>query len=197
MPSCVFSGKFSKHHEDGDVFFLDGSAPSWVRSNTLLALQSRSPVVVSVLGPCRLGALSLTCFRKEQRRKVGKELTVVHFRCCYRDAPVFSRYNTYGRRRTERRWKGLPENSSRSGLRALQQEKQNRERSLDAKKSQLADLLVQQISFRNLARRNRSRAAARAAAAAAAAAAGNGAECAEEQDAEEVAASKVKAIVAV
>ncbi|CAM9820198.1 unnamed protein product [Ectocarpus sp. 6 AP-2014] len=93
--------------------------------------------------------------------------------------------------RKEIKWKGLPENSSRSGLRALQQEKQDRERSLDAKKSQLADLLVQQISFRNLARRNRSRAAARAAAAAAAAAAGNGAECAEEQDAEEVAASKI------
>lgn len=60
------------------------------------------------------------------------------------------------------------------------------------KKGQLADLLVQQISFRNLARRNRSNAAARATAAAAAAAAGNGAECAGDEDADEVAASKVK-----
>lgn len=88
-----------------------------------------------------------------------------------------------------RRWKGLPENSSRSGLGALQRQKQDRERSLDAKKSQLADLLVQQISFRNLARRNRSNASARAVASAAAA--GNGVECAGDQDAEELAASKV------
>ena len=74
----------------------------------------------------------------------------------------------------------------------MQREKEDRERSLDVKKGQLADLLVQQISFRNLARRNRSNAAARATAAAAAAAAGNGAECAGDEDADEVAASKVK-----
>lgn len=91
-----------------------------------------------------------------------------------------------------RRWKGLPENAARSGLSALQREKEDRERSLDMKKGQLADLLVQQISFRNLARRNRSNATARATAAAAAAAAGNGAECAGDEDADEVAASKVK-----
>lgn len=95
---------------------------------------------------------------------------------------------------TSRRWKGLPENAARSGLSALQREKEDRERSLELKKGQLADLLVQQISFRNLARRNRSNAAARATAAAvaAAASAGNGAECAGDEDAEEVAASKVK-----
>lgn len=162
-----------------------------MRSNTLLSLQcpdDRSLFRYSAqpgFGPC-LSRVS----KKEQRRKVGKESAVCTFAAV--TVPQLFSCATYGRR-TERRWKGLPENSSRSGLRALQQEKQDRERSLDAKKSQLADLLVQQISFRNLARRNRSRAAARAAAAAAAAAAGNGAECAEEQDAEEVAASKVKA----
>lgn len=92
-----------------------------------------------------------------------------------------------------RRWKGLPENASRSGLGALQRQKQDRERSLDTKKAQLADLLVQQISFRNLARRNRFNASARAAASAAAAE--NGVECAGDQDAEELAASKVRVMV--
>ncbi|CAM9713135.1 unnamed protein product [Pylaiella littoralis] len=91
--------------------------------------------------------------------------------------------------RKEIKWKGLPENASRSGLGALQRQKQDRERSLDTKKAQLADLLVQQISFRNLARRNRFNASARAAASAAAAE--NGVECAGDQDAEELAASKI------
>eukprot|EP00752_Nemacystus_decipiens_P011019 g9792.t1 len=92
--------------------------------------------------------------------------------------------------RKEIKWKGLPENAAQSGLSALQREKEDRERSLDMKKGQLADLLVQQISFRNLARRNRSNAAARATAAAAAAA-GNGVEFEGDEDADEVAASKI------
>lgn len=83
----------------------------------------------------------------------------------------------------QRRWKGLPE-SARSGLGALQREKHDRERSLEKKKDQLSELLVQQIAFRNLARRNRFNSAARAAAAEM-----NG-DAAE--DAEEVAASKVR-----
>lgn len=93
---------------------------------------------------------------------------------------------------SRRRWKGLPENAARSGLNALQRQKEEHERSLSNKKSQLADLLVQQISFRNLARRNRSRAAARASAATVAGARGNGAECAGDEDAEDLAASKVR-----
>ncbi|CAM9095260.1 unnamed protein product [Hapterophycus canaliculatus] len=93
--------------------------------------------------------------------------------------------------RKEIKWKGLPENAARSGLNALQRQKEDHERSLSNKKNQLADLLVQQISFRNLARRNRSRAAARASAAAVTAAAGNGAECAGDEDAEDLAASKI------
>lgn len=96
-----------------------------------------------------------------------------------------------------RRWKGLPESVARSNLSALGREKHERERSLKKKKDQLAELLVQQISFRNLARRNRSQSSTRGAATAAAAAAaadpawgGGGARTAE-QDSEDQAASKV------
>ena len=90
------------------------------------------------------------------------------------------------------RWKGLPESVARSNLIALGREKHERERSLKQKKDQLAELLVQQISFRNLARRNRSQTTSRAATAAAAAepGSGGGAHTAE-QDSEDQAASKV------
>ena len=81
--------------------------------------------------------------------------------------------------KTSPRWKGLPE-SARSGLGALQREKHDLERSLDKKKDQLSELLVQQIAFRNLARRNRLQSAPRAAG-------GEGAA----KDAEDLAASKV------
>lgn len=98
---------------------------------------------------------------------------------------------------TSSRWKGLPESVARSGLGALQREKHDRERSLDKKKDQLAELLVQQIAFRNLARRNRFRAGARAANATAADAGGGGEDGAGEQDAEDVAASKVNSATTV
>ncbi|CAM9350192.1 unnamed protein product [Ascophyllum nodosum] len=81
--------------------------------------------------------------------------------------------------RKEIKWKGLPE-SARSGLGALQREKHDLERSLDKKKDQLSELLVQQIAFRNLARRNRLQSAPRAAG-------GEGAA----KDAEDLAASKI------
>lgn len=93
-----------------------------------------------------------------------------------------------------RRWKGLPESVTRSGLGTLQREKLDRERSLDKKKGQLAELLVQQIAFRNLARRNRFRTSAKAATAAETG--DDGANCpGGEQDPDDVAASKVRPCV--
>lgn len=89
------------------------------------------------------------------------------------------------------RWKGLPAGAARSGLGALQREKHDRERSLDKKKEQLAELLVQQIAFRNLARRNRLNSTATSAAVAEGGADGGGLGCEAEQDADDLAASKV------
>lgn len=71
----------------------------------------------------------------------------------------------------------------------LQRKKNQRERSLEEKKAQLAELLVQQIAFRNLARRNRSTAAARASSGIAGGFDGDG-----EQDPEDVPNSKVKLV---
>lgn len=89
------------------------------------------------------------------------------------------------------RWKGLPDSVAHSSVGALQREKHERERSLDKKKEQLAELLVQQIAFRNLASRNRSNATARAAAGIPADSAGEGAGCEGEQDPDDMANSKV------
>lgn len=83
------------------------------------------------------------------------------------------------------RWKGLPE-CARSGLGALQREKDERERSLEKKKDQLSELLVQHIACRNLMRKNRALTAARAAALEASG------DTVAMEDAEDVAASKVK-----
>lgn len=78
----------------------------------------------------------------------------------------------------------------------LQRKKNHRERSLEEKKAQLAELLVQQIAFRNLARRNRFNATARATAGAAADDGGQGEGCAGGHDQEEMANSKVRLYVA-
>lgn len=88
-----------------------------------------------------------------------------------------------------RRWKGLPDSVAQSSIGALQRKKHDRERSLDRKKEQLAELLVQHIAFRNLARRNRAN-AAKAVARRASDLGGEGAGCPGEQD-EETSNSKV------
>lgn len=62
------------------------------------------------------------------------------------------------------RWKGLPDSVAQSSICALQRKKHDRERSLDKKKEQLAELLVQHIAFKNLESRNKKTAASRAAA---------------------------------
>lgn len=88
--------------------------------------------------------------------------------------------------RKEIKWKGLPESVAHSSIPMLQRKKNQRERSLEEKKAQLAELLVQQIAFRNLARRNRSTAAARASSGIAGGFDGDG-----EQDPEDVPNSKL------